>query len=142
LSPDSNGTVRVTWEGESALTADQLVGLTSHEERGAVEEAADWLRHRLTDGPFEAKSLKDEARSANIAEKTLWRAAKRLGVKTNDRAGFGPGFPSRWSLPLLGHHTAYSANPRRWPTSLDLSLTAGGRGLRADEGGAPSHPVG
>ena len=44
-----------------------------------------------------------ESRAAGIAEKTLWRAAKRLGVKTNDRAGFGRGFPSHWSL--LGHGT-------------------------------------
>jgi hypothetical protein len=116
LTPGSNGAVSVKSEGESDLTADQLVAVTSEEDRGALKEAVDWLRHRLTDGPIEAKRLKDEARRAGIAEKTLWRAAKLLGVKTNDRAGFGPGFPSRWSLPLLGHQTAYSANPPSWPT--------------------------
>jgi hypothetical protein len=45
--------------------------------------------------------VKDAAKVAGIAERTLWRAVNRLRVKTNDRTAFGPGHPSRWSLPSL-----------------------------------------
>jgi hypothetical protein len=138
LEEAPNGSVRVAWEGECSLTAAQLLAApATDEERGAVDEAVDWLCERLTDGAIDAKPLKADARRAGIAERTLWRAAKRLGVKTNDREGFGRGFPSRWSLPaLLGHDDAYSATPGEWLGRRDV----GSVGSDADSSGKPRDP--
>jgi putative DNA primase/helicase len=118
----SGGTVRIEWLGASTVTAGQLLAVPADdEERNAGAEAARFLRELLADGPVDAQTVKQAAREEGIAEKTLWRAAKTLGVKTNDRAGFGRGYPSRWSL--LGHETPtrppQNGGPlgQKWPSS-------------------------
>ena len=95
-----NNVVRIDWLGTSDVTAEQMLAApVDDDERSAMDAAADFLRDRLGDGePVEAKPLLHEARAAGHSDKTMRRAAKRLGVNTHDRAGFGPGFPSRWSL--------------------------------------------
>jgi len=47
--------------------------------------------------PSEVKPLPPRSSRRGHSERTTRRAAKRLGVNTHDRAGFGAGFPSRWS---------------------------------------------
>jgi hypothetical protein len=95
-------TVRLIDSGESSYTPSDLLGPSEDDDKlSAVGEAADFLREYLADGPVEAKTVKDAAKVAGIAERTLWRAVNRLRVKTNDRTAFGPGHPSRWSLPSL-----------------------------------------
>jgi len=93
-------TARLVVVGETDQTASQLLGPSlDDEERGAKAEAMDFLTGLLGNGePVEAKTVKAVATDAGITNITLRRAAKALGVKTNDRAGFGPGFPSRWRL--------------------------------------------
>jgi hypothetical protein len=62
----------------------------------AVDEAAEWLGKALTDGPVAAVELLKLAKAAGIAEKTLRRARKTLGVckvKSGMRGGW------QWSLP-------------------------------------------
>lgn len=94
--------------GESDQTASQLLGpALDDDERSAKSEAMDFLSGLLGKGePIDAKVVKTAATEAGITNITLRRAAKALGVKTNDRAGFGPGFPSRWRLPA--QQDAYS----------------------------------
>lgn len=106
LIPNDNGeeipTVRLVDVGESSYTSADLLGPSEDEDKlSAVSEASDFLREYLAGGPVEAKTVKSASRDVGIAERTLWRAVKRLRVKTNDRAGFGPGYPSRWCLPRL-----------------------------------------
>ena len=93
-------TARLVVVGETDQTASQLLGPSlDDEERGAKAEAMDFLTGLLGNGePVEAKTVKAAATDAGITNITLRRAAKALGVKTNERAGFGPGFPSRWRL--------------------------------------------
>lgn len=117
----SGGTVRIEWLGVSTVTAGQLLAApVDAEERNAGAEAEDFLRELLADGPVDAQIVKQAAREDGIAEKTLWRAKSKLGVKTNDRAGFGRGYPSRWSLP--GHETPTRAIQndgslgQKWPS--------------------------
>jgi len=102
--PDGDGgeipTVQLVDAGESRYTSSDLLSPAEDEDKlSAVGEAADFLRDHLCDGPVESKTVKSAAKDAGIAERTLWRAAKQLGVKTNDRTGFGLGYPSRWCLP-------------------------------------------
>jgi hypothetical protein len=100
-------TARLVVVGESDQTASQLLGPSlDDEERGAKAEAMDFLTGMLGNGvPVEAKVVKAAATDAGITNITLRRAAKALRVKTNDRAGFGPGYPSRWRL--LAQQDAY-----------------------------------
>jgi hypothetical protein len=93
-------TVRLVDAGPSDFTTTQLLGVPADEEkRSAIDDAMDFLRDYLADGlPHDANAVKAEAKDADISERTLRRAAKRLGVNTRVREGFGPGFPSRWSL--------------------------------------------
>jgi AAA domain len=132
LVPGDDGgeisTVRLVDSGTSTYTTSQLLGTPlDDEERSAGAEAEHFLSELLVSGPVEAQTVKRSAREAGIAEKTLWRAAKKLGVKTNDRAGFGRGFPSRWSL--LGHETptrpSQNDGPlgQKWPSREDVTLS-------------------
>src|SRR5712692_10492918 len=69
------------------------------EERNAMREAEDALRSWLADGPVEVKALKKLAEEVDIGWRTLERAKRCLGVKTEKRGG--PGIkngPWMWRL--------------------------------------------
>lgn len=96
LTEAANGAVRVEWKGETNHNADALLAApVDAEERSAVDEAAEFLRDALGRGPVWSKQVKKEAREADIAEKTLFRAKKALGVRSVKE---GDGSWS-WSLP-------------------------------------------
>ncbi len=63
---------------------------------GALAEAEALLLELLREGPRLATVVKAEARQAGIAERTLWRAKDKLGVKAQ-KDGFKGGWV--WSLP-------------------------------------------
>ncbi len=83
LKADAEDRLRIEWEGESDLSAGQLLCQPrGEEERSALEEACAFLRDILDGGPLASRQVKREAREAGIAERTLWRARARLGVET------------------------------------------------------------
>jgi hypothetical protein len=100
IEGSSNGASRIAWGGATGLRADEVLALPSTgEERSALDAAVDFLIERLDGGqPVESETLLHEAKAAGHAVPTVRKAAKRLGVNTHDRAGFGPGYKSRWSL--------------------------------------------
>jgi putative DNA primase/helicase len=76
-------TNRVQWDGLSDVTANQLVGdQPTDEERSELDEATDFLRVVLAAGAVAAKTVKKQAAEADIAERTLNRAKKRLAVRS------------------------------------------------------------
>lgn len=85
---DEWSTNRVVWDGQSEVTANQLVGeQPTDEERSELDEAIEFLRTELSDGPLAAKVVKRRAGDADISERTLRRAKDRLRIKsrkTND----------------------------------------------------------
>jgi hypothetical protein len=85
---------RVRWEGELDATADELLQAQG-EDKGAVSEAKDFLRSSLEAGPVKATKLFSEARAQKIADITLRRAKKAIGV-LSDRMGAEGWY---WSLP-------------------------------------------
>ena len=90
-------TVKVAWQGTSALTANQLVGEpTSEEDRGALDEAVDFLRSVLSEGPVAAKDVERQAKDASISYPTLRRAKTRLKVRSRKSTGTGSWV---WELP-------------------------------------------
>ncbi|MGH7372288.1 MAG: hypothetical protein ACREJK_10655 [Candidatus Methylomirabilales bacterium] len=63
---------------------------------GALGEAEEFLREVLDGGPVPAKQVIQEAKEAGISEKTLRRAASRLGVGREKKGMAGPWV---WTLP-------------------------------------------
>jgi hypothetical protein len=131
LEEAPNGSVRVAWEGECSLTADQLLAVPAdEEERGAIVEACEFLTDFLAAGPMAGKTLLAEARKAGIAERTLRRAAERRGVR-HRKPSMGGGWI--WELPAEGGQARGKvANPGAWPPSTDV-----GRLQATDKTGAP-----
>src|SRR5690606_18257969 len=83
---------RFYWEGISDVTAAALLAPAPDPgEKSAVEEAADWLRGALEDGPVPSRVLLREAKASGIAEITLRRAKERLGVRAERQSAMGLG---------------------------------------------------
>jgi putative DNA primase/helicase len=80
--------LRIT--GTSATSASELLDAPMGEERTARDEAASFLREELGNGPQEAKTVRKAARDAGIADRTLDRAKKSLGVQAKKDGLNGP----------------------------------------------------
>jgi putative DNA primase/helicase len=87
---------RIAWGDEVTITADEALSPPPEEERGAMEEAREFLRSLLADGPVAADRVKAEARGAGIAERTLKRAKSALKIHAR-KAGMREGW--EWVLP-------------------------------------------
>ena len=97
LEPAENGAVRVSWKGESTLDASALLSApTDPEERSVLQEAKDLLRDVLSEGLVPASEVKQEARSADISERTLKTAKRELGVVTRREGEAGKRGGGRW----------------------------------------------
>lgn len=71
----------------------------SQEDRSSLDEAKQFLRDYLEDGPRDSKSVLAEARRVDISKSTLHRARMLLKVKTV-RHGFGKGAGYQWEIPI------------------------------------------
>jgi hypothetical protein len=100
LTPASEipGIATVSWEGESAHKATDLIADGGEDERGAKEEAKEFLRHLLGTGEVPSQEVFRLAKRESISERTLWRAKKDLGVKWR-REGYGRDAKYFWLLP-------------------------------------------
>jgi hypothetical protein len=93
---------RVEWEALPVnLRADEVIRQVRSMERTgpdpkARNAAEDWLRDLLKHGPLPAATIKEEARKAALAFRTVQRAAENLGVK-RIKLHFAEGWS--WSLP-------------------------------------------
>ncbi len=89
----------LAWEPEPIqVTADEVMTTNPAAGGGQRTDAKAWLRDLLADGPAEASTIAERAHAEGIADRTLHRAKKELGVQS-DREGFGPGSRSYWKLP-------------------------------------------
>ena len=71
------------WTGLSDLTETSvLADKHDDEDKSAIEEAEEFLKELMKDGPVLAQSIEDERKAARITEATLKRAKKRLGIKS------------------------------------------------------------
>ena len=94
IGPNHGG---ISWEeGRIDTTADDSLKPNSTG-APARDEAKEWLRELLKDGPVLASDVWERARADRMCEKTMKFAKKELGVRT-DKTG-GPGTPWEWSLP-------------------------------------------
>ena len=100
------------WCGVANVTAEALLApAKSEEEKSAVDEAADFLREALADGPRPAEEILKEARKAGIAERTLNRAKAQLGVRTKRIGEPGKRGGGTWHWYLDCHDDILNQNP-------------------------------
>lgn len=92
----------IVWEPDPVqMTADDAMSNERDREHddgamSATSEARDWLRHWLSDGPKESKETKAAAKQDGIAERTLQRAAQKIGIDPKP-GGYGKRWV--WALP-------------------------------------------
>ena len=94
-------TSRLVMGPDCDMHADELLATRGEEERTDRELAGDWLADELADGEWrKAAEIKARAKADGIAERTLQRALKRLGVEVRRE-----GFPavSEWRLTVAPH---------------------------------------
>jgi putative DNA primase/helicase len=100
--------VRVDWDGLSDLTADDLNarecahGNDSAEAQGALDEAREFLREMLRDGPVRVDELRTQAKQAGVTYATLRRAKDKEKVKASRQEQDGvpsAKWPWVWELP-------------------------------------------
>ena len=101
VSDDGTDVGAFTWLGETDLGANDVLQGPTPGEKGALEEAKDFLFEILENGSVLSNDVLDAAKAKGVAEKTLRRAAKVMGVvvfqpkvKTGSRGS--PGWV--WSL--------------------------------------------
>lgn len=99
----------IAWGAEAVtVKADEaLVPEGSAEDRTERQEAAEWLRDILADGPLSAKAVKEQAAQVGIAWATVRRAKDALGIKpakTRFDGGWEWTFPSKVLTSAEGAH--------------------------------------
>jgi putative DNA primase/helicase len=103
----------IVWHPQHVeITANEA--MQAAEGRTAKREAREFLLERLEAGPVNYDDLIEEAKQEGIAEKTLRRAKKELGIKSRKARGAVDGAWT-WELPPQGGR----APPKResWPSS-------------------------
>ncbi len=91
---------RLIWqEGTVMVDAEAaLGGWEAKAERSERDEAKDFLREVLAEGPVSAKAIKRQAEAAGISERTLKRGKSDLGIMARKRS-FGGEDAWIWELP-------------------------------------------
>lgn len=82
--------------GEARELLDAAEVSTDPEERGAREEAKDFLRTLLADGPVPAKQIQRDAEDAGHNWKTVQRAKKDLGIIAEKIGGYFAKDKQQW----------------------------------------------
>lgn len=89
-------TARIEWAGTTEHDANSLAsGPASPAEKSKLDEAKEFLRDELSDGPMWAKAILRDARDAGVAHATLYSAKAILRVRSEKVGVEG----WQWSLP-------------------------------------------
>ncbi|MHB8160593.1 MAG: AAA family ATPase [Thermoleophilia bacterium] len=100
LEQAENDASRVLWDGASSYDASALLAQADDTERGALEEAIEFLEDELAGGPVAVREIKRLAREAGISEKTLQRAKTARKVEGH-KQGMHQGWI--WELPKVAN---------------------------------------
>jgi KaiC/GvpD/RAD55 family RecA-like ATPase len=127
-------TSRVVWEPSAVtVTAEQAMKPQVHnEERSDLDDAKDFLRGLLAEGPVPSKQIRGDAEGAGHAWRTIQRAQKALGI-----VPFKKGMKEGWfwqlatpSCPEECHEPPKNAVPGGWQPSYS---SGGVGGLQGDD---------
>lgn len=112
-APDNPSVGVIEWGEVSNRTANDLMSQpTGEEERSERTDAEAFLSDALADGERPAIEVSREARSLGISDRTLARARKALGVRSERRGGTGADGAWYLSLPATPSASAKDANHR------------------------------
>jgi putative DNA primase/helicase len=104
------------------MTADELLAREAEKKPNANrtqrDEAAEWIRERLNDGPVPSKTLFTDAVEFGFTPKTLRTALRSIGCKSNKSSMDGPWL---WSLPVEQIASTPAVEPRNALESADWS---------------------
>jgi putative DNA primase/helicase len=123
VAPEIEGQ-RVVWlEALQGSARDVLAEAEANpegdEEASALDEAVQFLRSELRDGPKPAKAIFREARDAGHSERTIKRAKAELQAESiKEKSGWV------WALPVKGAKSANSANDSKAQKPGTLEETA------------------
>jgi KaiC/GvpD/RAD55 family RecA-like ATPase len=122
-----------TWTGEVDLTAaDLLQGEASPEEKGASEDALEWLREALANGPQEAGPLQQRfERETGHNRRTLRRAFKSMGGRSY-KDDFSAGW--KWTLDEGDTTPTKGTGTQNRVPFDETTATKGLQGQRSTEG--------
>jgi len=95
LRKESEGAVPILhWVGSTELTVEDLIGGDDGDRHSARDQAAEFLRGFLKEGPQPARLVEEKAKAAQVARRTLDRAKQELNiVARKTKNGW------MWSLP-------------------------------------------
>jgi putative DNA primase/helicase len=86
-------------------TADEILAAVDkarrYQNQSATDEAVDWLRELLADGPVPVKQLQSEADAAGHSWATIKRAKKDAGVEAFREGGMVEAGRWLWRLPAV-----------------------------------------
>jgi hypothetical protein len=120
------GIPRIEWEPEPVHISAEEALSPDREHRSATDEASDFLREVLADGPMKATDVQREARQAGISDKALRSARERLGIKPHKR-----GYQGAWVWELPGEDAskmpkgAKGAHDKTWASLEDEGIFGG-----------------
>jgi hypothetical protein len=110
---EADGIARIAWLGTTEHTATTVLsGPDDPAERSTLQEAQTFLQDLLAPGPLCAGDAKKAAQKAGFAARTMDRAKKALGIKS-EKLGFGAGAEWVWVLPTDSASTTLAANPTK-----------------------------
>jgi len=96
VTSEVHDTARVEWAGTTDHDANSLAsGPATPAEKSKLDEAKEFLRDELSDGPMWAKLVLRDARDAGVAQATLYAAKTALRVRSEKIGVEG----WQWSLP-------------------------------------------
>jgi hypothetical protein len=97
VTAELHNTARIEWSGTAEYDADSLAAssATAPHEKSVLDDAIEFLRDELSDGPMWAKQIFKDAKDAGVSEITLRRAKTTLRVKSERQGVEG----WAWSLP-------------------------------------------
>jgi len=97
IMADVSGVPYIGWEAKPVtISADEA--LSTDTDASERQEAQEWLRATLTDGPVDSADILTEGKRRGFSERTLRRAKSELGVHS-EKAGFGKSGSWVWGLP-------------------------------------------
>jgi len=104
------GPTGIVWEApRDAPPEASGISEAMRDKRALRDEAIEWLRQELKEGPVSQKQLVREAKEYGFSLATLRRAKEELKLQSQ-RTGFGPGI-SHWAWALPGNAQAAAQTP-------------------------------
>lgn len=114
-------TARIVHVGESDADGSDLLGSMDGDARCEHDEAIEFLRSELAEGPQPAKKIQEAARDAGIGPGSLKRAKRALGAASRKQS-MGGGWA--WGLPEGSASKGTEAAPRKPSSSSPSAFQA------------------